>query len=114
MNLPYFILADAHGIETFLEYDAYSKSNFPYLMRANLNRQRHAIIFVARLTKKQAKEITDLISDPKNSKVFVDALKLIKKFVGTDPKKLIFPPDFKEQFEKSYELIPNPKLDPWR
>tara|TARA_R100000655_G_scaffold103566_1_gene150098 strand:+ start:651 stop:1022 length:372 start_codon:yes stop_codon:yes gene_type:complete len=120
LTLPFFVLADAHGIETFMDYNAYQKTHFPFLMRAELNRQREAIVFVVRLTKRQGAEISDLLETgkvdgrPTNKKQFITGMKMIKKFVGSDMKKIIFPKGKEEEYLASYERIPDKKLDRWR
>ena len=102
MTLPFFVLADAHGIETFMDYNAYQKTHFPFLMRAELNRQREAIVFVVRLTKKQGAEISDLLETgkvdgrPTNKKQFITGLKMIKKSFSQKAKKKNTLPHTKE------------------
>ena len=46
MTDKFYGIADAHGIESFLAYEKKSKDKFPYVMRAELNRQRHAVYYV--------------------------------------------------------------------
>jgi len=102
----YYGIADAHGIETFRPYRERAKDTFPYIMRANLNRQRHAVYYEITIDKKDAKVVNALISTEKYQK----ALEIIKKraiLIG-------FPKEHSVEYQDSWSLIPNPKLDPYR
>ena len=107
LNLEkYYGLADAHGIETFQPYSNRKNDKFPYNMRAQLNRQRHALYFEIEIEKVDANIVKALI----DKKDFIGAFKMIKKravIIG-------FPEKDRSAYEKSWELIPNPKLDPYR
>ena len=102
----YYGLADAHGIETFEPYSNSKNDTFPYNMRAQLNRQRHALYFEIEIEKVDA----DIVKALLDKKDFNTAFKIIKKravIIG-------FPEENRPEYEKSWELIPNPELDPWR
>ena len=102
----YYGIADAHGIETFEPYANRAADSFPYNMRAQLNRQRHALYFEIEIEKVDANIVKALL----DKKDFIGAFKMIKKravIIG-------FPEKERPGYEKSWELIPNPKLDPWR
>ena len=102
----YYGLADAHGIETFEPYSNKTTDKFPYNMRAQLNRQRHALYFEIEIEKVDANIVKALLE----KKDFIGAFKFIKKravIIG-------FPENDRLAYEKSWELIPNPKLDPYR
>ena len=102
----YYGLADAHGIETFEPYVNRKDDSFPYNMRAQLNRQRHALYFEIEIEKVDA----DIVKALLDKKDFITAFKIIKKravIIG-------FPEENRPEYEKSWELIPNPELDPWR
>ena len=102
----YYGLADAHGIETFEPYSNKATDKFPYNMRAQLNRQRHALYFEIEIEKVDANIVKALLE----KKDFIGAFKFIKKravIIG-------FPKENRPEYERSWELIPNPKLDPWR
>ena len=107
LNLEkYYGIADAHGIETFQPYEYRADDKFPYNMRAQLNRQRHALYFEIEIEKVDANIVKALI----DKKDFIGAFKMIKKravIIG-------FPEKDRSAYEKSWELIPNPKLDPYR
>ena len=79
--------------------------SFPYNMRAQLNRQRHALYFEIEIEKVDANIVKALL----DKKDFIGAFKMVKKravIIG-------FPQENRPEYEKSWELIPNPKLDPW-
>ena len=102
----YYGLADAHGIETFEPYSNKTTDKFPYNMRAQLNRQRHALYFEIEIEKVDANIVKALLE----KKDFIGAFKFIQKravIIG-------FPENDRLAYEKSWELIPNPKLDPYR
>ena len=102
----YMGIADAHGIESFISEREYKKDPFPFNLRAMANRQRHAVMYVAELQEHSVK----LIKDKLNEKDYVGALNTLKKEHVT----IGFPMRNKDEYMKSWELIPNPKLDPWR
>jgi len=102
----YYGLADAHGIETWLPYSKRATDTFPYDMRAQLNRQRHALYFEVEIEQADADIVEALLAKSD----FIGAFNIIKKravIIG-------FPQEHRSEYEKSWELIPNPKLDPWR
>ena len=98
----YFVLADSLGIETFMEYNAYKKQHFPYLMRAMLNRHRDAIVFVVDLKKSHAKIISDVLKQDD----YKLALKTLKMFAERTEGEIVFPPQRAEEFQVSYKKIP--------
>ena len=59
----YFCLADAHGIESFMEYEKYEKTNFPFTVRAEVNRRRHAITFVIDLNQTEVDKIYECLEN---------------------------------------------------
>jgi len=104
-------IADAHGIETVafapdLETAKEDKNLGFMLIRVLANRHRHAVVFLAEVTPEAAKQINDLVKKSK----FIEALKLLK----ASAKETWFPDQYAVQFSKSWNLIPNPDLDPWR
>ena len=102
----YYGIADAHGIESFLTEKELKDSKFPFVMRADLNRQRHAVFYCAEMYKKDAERVQQLLHAGK----YISALGVIKKKHTA----MGFPKDHEKQYGNSWELIPNPKLDPWR
>ena len=104
--VKYVGIADAHGIESFMTEAEYKASPYPMQMRADANRHRHAVAFVCELTTDRADTIRKSIGDKK----FKRALKELKNLAVT----IGFPAGRVETYEKSWTLIPNSKLDPWR
>ena len=101
----YYGIADAHGVEFFLPYSKRATDIFPYDERAQLNRQRHALYFEIEIERYDA----DTVKKRLGKKDFIGAFNHIKKravIIG-------FPKDHRPEYEQSWELIPNPKLDPY-
>jgi hypothetical protein len=110
--MKYYGIADAHGIETFrpvtfnteiegFEVDPRELSMM--VLRANANRHRHAVVYQAELSISAAKEILALIKDGK----YDEALEKLKE-EATDIMLARSP-----GAQKSWNLIPNPDLDPY-
>jgi hypothetical protein len=93
-------VADCYGIESFVPFD--TKHYMPLLLRAQLNRQRHAIYYRAVLTERDVRAIRGYIK----RRHFMQALDELKK------RAVVFkvPTDM----VGSIELIPDEKLDPYR
>jgi len=95
-------LADAHGIESFVKKDEADSGFLTTVgLRAATNRQRHAVVFRAFLYGPDAEMVNHLIKDGE----FVSALNALKLYADE-----IF---VENHWLKSFELIPNPDLDPW-
>ena len=93
-------IADAHGIESFFA-EAKVKTErlaFPLLLRANTNRQRHAVFYTVELTQDRVDEIEKLLSDDK----YKEALITLKKLAVT----IGFPESHDEEYRDSWEQIP--------
>lgn len=100
--VTYAGVADCHGIESFHRKEDLSDQDRSFrIMRASANRQRHAIYYEAELTAMAAEVVSEFLK----KKEWENALKCLKdvaiKF-GT-----------LSEHEKSYQLIPNPDLDPY-
>jgi len=96
-------IADCHGLESFQPYP--SPNAAIYEIRATSNRHRHSVVYVVRLREEEAERVRGLMSDEKH----VDALKKIKAVAVNGEIKL----SGGGNIRGSWELIPNPKLDPW-
>ena len=103
-KIRYMGIADCHGIESFIPLKGNEKQAFYFKMRANANRQRHAVLYVVDLDKGQAGLIKDTIEKGE----YIKALKFLKAVP------VMFPEDMATLYSKSWKLIPNPELDPWR
>ena len=98
----YVGIADCHGLESL----HYKDDTTPFdrncrVIRADANRQRHAVYFEADLDKPALKMINKQIEESK----FIVALSLLKAMALE-----IRSPG---NHSKSWELIPNPDLDPY-
>ena len=100
----YYGIADAHGIESFFTEEEMHKTKFPYVLRADLNRQRHAVFYEVELLLPDVEVVKQLIKKGK----YQESLQFIKKNL----KKLSFPKAQSTDYGKSWKLIPNPDLDP--
>ncbi len=99
----YIGIADAHGIESIVpEEGADTHRALILSLRANANRQRHAVSFRAMLDDGAIALIEALLKAQK----FVDALTALK--LQAKEVKVESP-----QHERSWHMIPNPKLDPF-
>ena len=101
----YYGIADAKGVESFIPYKNLAKDNFPYVMRANSNRHRHAVYYLVTIDTVDANIVNALIDSGKYQK----ALKMVKKRAIT----IGFPEEHSKQYKNSWDLIPTPKLDPY-
>lgn len=99
-------IADAHGIESFMPKVANTQTGIMQL-RATTNRQRHAVYFELELDDANADIIEKQMQDGK----YAEALKDLKVIVDEDelPIRLAGGGDV----AASFNLIPNPDLDPW-
>ena len=104
-TLTKYGIADAHGIESYFTRDANNPSEFIMFIRAESNRQRHAVVYFVEVDEKTDNKMNELLKQNK----FIEALLFLKAHA----KKLGFPKDRVDLYSKSWDLIPNPKLDPW-
>ena len=105
-NIIYKGIADCHGIESFvLDSDKEASEQILY-QRAEANRQRHAIMYKVEVSQKHAKAIEQQIKLGK----YTQALNVLKAFAV----RWYFPQGKDGMYTNSLNLIPNPKLDPWR
>jgi len=105
--MKYFGIADAHGIESFIQGDPtdlkHSVQAMVLDLRAGANRQRHAIVFIVDISESTAQDIEDLIEEGD----YIGALVRLK--MSVESLQLTNLPGA----EKSWRLIPNPDLDPY-
>jgi hypothetical protein len=109
----FYGIADAHGIESFKpqqfnsnveQFSSDPKELSIMALRANANRHRHAVVYQAEVDGDVAKEILELIKDGE----YVEALVKLKEEATSIS--LMRSPGA----EKSWNLIPNSDLDPYR
>ena len=113
----YFCLADAHGIESFMEYEEYEKTNFPFTVRAEANRQRHAITFVIDLNQSEVDKIYECLE----KSYFIEAFNVIKRAyismskIGNPQEKgmIKYPEGLEDDYLQSFMILPDHNLDPW-
>jgi len=98
----YVGIADAHGIESWNRKEDVSPADMSYkIMRADANRQRHAIYYEVKMVEEDAQTIEDILKD-EDWVLALEKLKEYSREFRTLP-----------NHEKSIKLIPNPDLDPW-
>lgn len=98
----YIGVADAHGIESLhRKEDTTSFDRSCRMIRADANRQRHAVYFEADLDKSALKVINEYLNNNK----YALALEWLKR-LSIELRSL-------PQHEKSWKLIPNVDLDPY-
>jgi hypothetical protein len=98
----YVGIADAHGIESWNRKEDVSERDRSYkIIRADANRQRHAIYYEVQMPDEKASIIEDILKD-EDWILALEKLKEYSREFRTMP-----------NHEKSIELIPNPKLDPY-
>ena len=102
----YMGVADAHGIESFLPSKEKEDKRGFLLLRAATNRQRHAVFFEIELDEKQAASVQKEIDKDD----YVAALLVIKAAAAAAGEITL---DGGGDVLGSFELIPNPKIDPW-
>jgi len=93
-------IADAFGLESLLDF--HNQQVFPLRLRAHIYRYRHCLYFEANLDSDALKQINLLMK----RRACREALNLIKEKAS-----ILYIP---EEFLDSWELIPNPKLDPFK
>lgn len=98
-----FGIADCHGIESYIGGIESEGHKLALLnIRARANRQRHCVVYRVEITTDTDKKVQDALK----LKKYILALSILKK----EANRTWFPD---EHMRKSWELIPNPKLDPW-
>jgi hypothetical protein len=114
--MRFYGIADCKGLEAFMpivpkvnsgwvsaSVDEYKKEIGIMTLRANANRHRHAVVFLADVSADVAGEISDLLDEGE----YEEALIYLKD--NADSISLARSPGA----EKSWGMIPNPDLDPY-
>ena len=100
-GMKFIGIADCHGIESFHPYETHKKDLWILKLRAMSNRQRHAVAYLVALQPKHAGQIQERLRKGE----YDHALNILKR-----APKVFFP----DNYGKSWDLIPNSDLDPWR
>jgi hypothetical protein len=111
--MKYIGIADAHGLESFIpakKFDIETESltldnkAIAFMkLRADANRQRHAVVYMVDVSPSDAETIVEM-QDRGEALEALEFLKEVAKSVS-----LVKSPGA----EKSWNLIPNPDLDPF-
>ena len=99
----YIGIADAHGLESFLKYEEHQDHLGFLVMRARANRQRHALVYQVELNDEQISAMQKVLKN--DDYILACAMLHDPAFienVGVENSML-----------NSWELIPNPRLDPF-
>ena len=103
-------IADAHGIESFQRRDTMQNRDvFILQMRAGLNRQRHAVYYEVGLTETWSKAVIGSIE----REDFIFALKILQDSRCAPTYGVSAHGCEAPELHNSWELIPDPKLDPF-
>ena len=100
-------IADAHGLESFIKCDGMGSAPMTITMRAQLNRQRHAMVYWVTLSDKKASQMSDAIKVAQQDGNWHTPLLLLKN------------PDFtlevafEDSMKDSWSMLPNDRLDPY-
>lgn len=110
--MKHYGIADAHGLESFQpvkfnpDYEGFEvdpRELSMMMLRANANRQRHAVVYQADLPVQSCREIQKLFDEGKLDQALVKLKEEAKSIkIAKSP-----------GAEKSWNLIPNPDLDPF-
>ena len=103
-------IADAHGIESFQKRDSIEPRDVYILqMRAGLNRQRHAVYYEVDLTETWSKAVIGCIERGD----YIFALKILQDSRCAPIYGVSALGCNEAELHNSWELIPDPTLDPW-
>tara|TARA_Y100000592_G_scaffold90103_1_gene148285 strand:- start:489 stop:1028 length:540 start_codon:yes stop_codon:yes gene_type:complete len=121
-RVTYCGIADAHGIESFQKKDTVGTQGvFIMQMRAGLNRQRHAVYYEVDIRPKDAEVIMGIIKGKQNRyeangivhSKYAYALLWLKDKDVTPEYGVAAQGCSSESLFNSWDLIPDPRLDPW-
>ena len=100
--VTYAGVADCHGIESFQrKEDMNDQERFYRILRADANRQRHAIYYEASMDEKGAEVVSEFLEN-KDYEAALTCLKRVAIEFNCMP-----------EHADSLKLIPNPELDPY-
>tara|TARA_R100000734_G_C3298881_1_gene89755 strand:- start:736 stop:1074 length:339 start_codon:yes stop_codon:yes gene_type:complete len=99
-------IADAYGLESFMECEEVGSAPMSLTMRARMNRQRHAMVYWVELPDDKVEQMNEAIRQAQEDGDWHEPLLLLKN------------PDFVENvsfensMKRSWHMIPNNDLDP--
>ena len=96
-------IADCHGLESFMPLEGNEKHLGFLVLRAGANRQRHALVYQVELNENQVGVMDGLLSEGE----YITACALLH-----DPS-FIENVGVEQSMLSSWEMIPNPRLDPF-
>ncbi len=96
-------IADCHGLESFLPMEGNEKQLGFLVMRANANRHRHALVYQVELDNQQITMIEAVLANGG----YIKACQMLH-----DPS-FIENVGVEKSMMDSWEMIPNPRLDPY-
>ena len=96
-------IADCHGLESFLPMEGNEKQLGFLVMRANANRHRHALVYQVELDEHQEALIKTVLEGGG----YIKACQMLHDpaFIGNV--------GVEKDMMDSWEMIPNPRLDPY-
>lgn len=121
-RVRYCGIADAHGIESFHKRDSVDAHGvFIMQMRAGSNRQRHAVYYEVELLPSVSERVSDILRGDLNEYLangvthtkFAYALLHLQDMDLTPEYGVAAQGCSSEDLFNSWELIPNPRLDPY-
>jgi hypothetical protein len=107
-TVKYGGIADAHGIESFIPFEEMPGH---MQLRAASNRQRHALVFVVTCTQSFADKVLTIMDEEDDG--YQGALHFIKNEAKDPSNGEVLEVQIEKGREKSWNLIPNPDIDPW-
>lgn len=100
-------IADAHGLESFMECEGVGSAPMTLRMRASMNRQRHALVYWVELPDGKAEQMHEAIRQAQADGDWHEPLLLLKNPEFTETV------SFEDSMKGSWDMIPNDKLDPY-
>tara|TARA_R100000995_G_scaffold77602_1_gene47750 strand:- start:406 stop:762 length:357 start_codon:yes stop_codon:yes gene_type:complete len=100
-------IADAHGLESFQECEGVGSAPITITMRAQLNRQRHAMVYWVELPDDKAEQMHEAIRQAQADGDWHEPLLLLKN------PDFVEHVSFEDSMKNSWDMIPNDRLDPY-
>ena len=100
-------IADAHGLESFMECITMGSAPATLTMRAQLNRQRHAMVYWVELPDDKAERMHEAIRQAQADGDWHEPLLLLKN------PDFVEHVSFEDSMKNSWDIIPNDRRDPY-